>query len=157
MVGWDIFANKLISRLHLFLLCALAFPFLHRPHPPTPSSITVRGRRRGAAPPATGTAWGRLPSRLVLLVGRRRRCPALWAGAAWRGQLEIRPSLLGLLPSPAGKLAAMARSCSTDSLASCARSLVGFISSPLNPNLSLSLSLSLLIPLASIRFLRDHW
>lgn len=141
MVGWDIFANKLISRLHLFLLCALAFPFLHRPHPPTPSSITVRGRRRGAAPPATGTAWGRLPSRLVLLVGRRRRCPALWASAAWRGQLEIRLSLLGLLfPPLAGRPATLPRSCSTDPLASCARSLVGFISSGPNPNICLSQS-----------------
>jgi hypothetical protein len=57
MVGWDIFANKLISRLHLFLLCALAFPFLHgstgltpqlrRALPSEGGGAARRRRRRG--------------------------------------------------------------------------------------------------------------
>ena len=147
MVRWDIFANKLISRLHLLLLSRLPF---FPPPASSPNSIphyrqrlNVSGgrrhrRRRGprrARPP---------PSRPVL---PRREASPLPRPLGWRGVegtdnwRSARLCLDCVLLSPVSHPPCLAHTvfhgfpCFL-----CQVALVGFISSRPNPNLHLSLS-----------------
>jgi hypothetical protein len=155
MVRWDIFANKPISRLHLFLLSRLPFflPQLRSPLPSAPQRKQAarhrrrRGPRRARPPPSRPV----LPRREASPLPRPLRWRGVEGTDSWR---SARLCLDCVLLSPVSQRPCLAHTVFHGFpcfVCQVARWFCCF------PTKSKSLSLSVSIPLAFVRFLHGHW